>query len=203
MKDNESNVPEAFVGLLYGFLFLLLGFLLKNNADKDWNSSSFWYAFIGVWILIEVLKILAVRLKNYEWANLVSVFVIELGTITICTIFGLIFVTVLEEVNLINSLTTLVVIGFCFIFFSYELSIHLGKVLKYQLGYRKLKKEFEEKYNMVNLLTVLATILTLMIMAKGAETSSKEVLLSFFLSCSFIYVLLIHYCFENRLNERK
>lgn len=188
---------------MYGFLFLLLAFLLKNNADKDWNNSSFWYAFIGVWILIEVLKILSVRLKNNEWANYVSVALIELGTIIICTVFGLIFVTVLEEVNLINSLSSLVVIGFCFIFFLYELSIHIGKVLKYQVGYRKLKKEIEKKYNMVNLLTVLATILTLMVLAKGAETSSKEVLINFFLSSSVIYVLLIHYCFENRLNERK
>lgn len=203
MKENESNVAKAFVGLLYGLLFILLAFLLKNNADKNWNNSSFWYAFIGVWILIEVLKILAVRLKNHGWANNVSVAVIELGTITICTAFGLLFVTVLEEVNLINSLSSLVVIGFCFIFFSYELSIYLGKILKYQVGYRKLKKEIENKYNMVNLLTVLATILTFMIMAKGAETSSKEVLVNFFLSSTVIYVLLIHYCFKNRLKEGK
>ncbi|WDV09289.1 hypothetical protein [Lysinibacillus irui] len=199
MKENESG----FVGvmLLYGALLVLIAYLLKISSNKEWENTSFWFTIAGAVALVQALKYFCGRLNNSN-VLIITMILAEMVTISICTMIGLMIATYLVELKIVTSFATVLLIGFAIIYIIYELFAILGRYIPYNKKYRQLRKEFEEKYNMVNILTILATVLTFLIFAKGAEASSaKDTLMQFFFSCCIVYVLLIHYCWKFKLNK--
>lgn len=198
MKENESG----FVGvmLLYGTLLILISYLLQISSNKEWENASFWFTVTGAVVLVQALKYFCGRLKYYI-VLIITMILAEMVTISICTMFGIMIATYLVEFQIVTSFATVLLIGFAIICIVYEILGILGGYIPYNKKYRQLRKKFEEKYNMVNLLTIASTVLTFIIFAKGAESSAKETLMQFFLSCCIIYALLIHYCWRFRLNK--
>jgi|GEM_PF-2778657 len=198
MKENESG----FVGvmLLYGALLVLIAYLLKISSNKEWENTSFWFTVAGAVALVQALKYFCGRLKNSS-VLIFTMILAEMVTISICTMIGLMVATYVVELKIVTSLSAVLLIGFAIICIVYELLGIVGNYIPYNKKYRKLREEFERKYNMVNLLTIASTVLTFMIFAKGAESSAKETLMQFFFSCCIVYVLLIHYCWKFKLNK--
>lgn len=199
MKENESG----FIGviILYGALFILISFLLKFSSNKEWENVTFWFTSAGALLLVHSLKYLCGKLNNLR-VQITTMVLAEMVTILFCTMVGLMISTYLVDLRIVTSFAWVLLIGFGIICILYELFGILGRYFPYNKKYRKLKEEFEGKYNMVNLLTIASTVLTFIIFAKGAEASSaEETLMQFFLSCCIVYVLLIHYCLKFRLNK--
>lgn len=211
IKENrEGNTKRALMLVIffYGMLFMLVAVLTSENEDK----LSFWMYCIGVGILLEVLQMVAKHMsllklgKITNLSNYISFFIVEMGTIIICVVISLTIVKNIREHIYDDSKYILLTIGFAIILLLYELILWFRSCLiekyKIQKEYGEFKKAFEDKYNMVNLMTIPSAILTFMVLASGIEKASSDIATDFFLSCSVVYVLLIHYCGKNRLNEK-
>lgn len=206
-KNDGNEISKQALMLVfffYGMLLILMAVLTKENTLRFWMNS------LGILVLIEVLQIIAksVSSRNFhlfkKFINYLSFFTVEMGTIILCIILGLKFVEYINVIISFDSNSMLLITGFIANFFLYEtvlwLRNYLNKRFNFQKEYTEFKKEFEDKYNLVNMLTALATILTFIILASGIEKDSSDIAIEFFFSCSIIYVLLIHYSLKNRKN---
>ncbi|WP_374723282.1 hypothetical protein [Calidifontibacillus erzurumensis] len=180
----------AVVCLLYGVLMVLVGYLMNGQ------ELAFWLFVIGTFVLAEVLKLISVNI-NKPSVQYISIFTVEICTIIIFTVFSLWIVDLLIPVLSISSKSTFVMFVFCLVLILYELST----ILKIHKKYMKFKSEFESSHNMVNLLTIPATLLTVYLLALGLDKGTDEIITDNFMYLCIIYVLLIHYCKENRLNN--
>jgi len=207
-KNGDKIFKKAIVNIttFYGMLMLLMAVL--TNEDK----LSFWLLGLSAVVLIEALQLIAKTIslgtfgKFTNFFNYLSFSIVEIGTIMICTIFGLLFLDFIKESIYGDSKFILLTSAFMIILILYESILwfrnYLNEKYNFQKEYCEFKRAFEDKYNMVNLLTILATILTFMVLASGIEKESSDIAIEFFLSCSVVYVLLIHYCGKYRLNEK-
>lgn len=200
MKRNDkdiNNIAVAWVLIFYVLLLFLILHLMKNYFDNEWNDISFWLAMFGVLTLTEVLKVPSVKISK-PIAKYISIGIIETANLTILTAISLLIMNLVAP--FVPSMTFLILLGFFIIFTLYELIIKYGGKLEWQKEYRKYKKKFEDEHNMVNILTIPSTIITIIILAKGIESDASFIMENYFLSLSIIYVLLLHYCWKNRLN---
>lgn len=203
--DENSKQAILSVTFFYGMLIMLVAVLTNGSVF------GFWMACLGVLVLIEFLQKFTKKCPAtfINFINYLSLFIIEMGTMILCVALGLKVVELIGvDYNFFNdSKSILLIIGFGVIFLLYELVIGIRYLLSEKLNLQKensdFKRELEKKYNLVNLLTFFATILTFMILARGLEKSSSDIAIEFFLSCSIIYVLLMHYSLKYRLNEKK
>lgn len=201
-KENEdlNAFAIAVVCLVYGGLMVLVGYLM-NGQDTE-NTFAFWLFLFGIFLLAEVLKLISANIKKPS-AQYISIFIVEICTITICTVFSLWFVNLLIPVFDINSKSTVVIIVFSLVLILYIAIVKFSSNLKIHQDYKEYKSEFESSHNMVNLLTVPATLLTVYLLALGIDIDNdpEKIITGNFIYLSIIYVLLIHYCMENRLNN--
>lgn len=204
MKENENGIYGVL--LLYGVLLVLIAFLLKINTNKAEMDASLWFGLFGILALVGVLKHLVGRMMKKDNKIMViftftTMVIVEMVTITICTMVGLSVVIKLGEQKIVSLFSTKIIIGFIVIFLLYEFTVLVSNKFLKENIYKELKRDFEEKYNMVNLITIPSTLLTFIILAKGAESPPEDILIKFFLSCCIVYVLLIHYCWRFMLNK--
>ncbi len=214
-EEEEGEKGFIAVLLLYGFLGAIIANIFRVYSNQGWAEASFWVAIASSLALIAVLKFVVGNMeKNNNNKNKKIMFfimlstwaLVEMVTITLCTLAGVFIIFWFSTLKIVSSFSLLIMSGFIIIYGLYEFIVFASSnnfFLKKQLNnkYKELKKDFEEEYNMVNLLTIPATLLTLFILASGVKSEPEEILIKFFLSCSIIYVLLIHYCWKYRLNK--